>query len=64
MNYAETVFFQRLKKVLHERHAVLSDAVTSGVGTWDEYQRLIGCILGLQEANDIADSLRAEMEKE
>lgn len=63
MNHAETVFFQRFKKALEARHDVIVTAVTSGL-SYEEYLKHCGFLHGLQEANDIADEIKNEMNKE
>lgn len=64
MNYAETVFYQRLMKALQDRADIIAADTISGVETWDAYLKNTGYISGLLEAMAISANLKEEMSKE
>lgn len=64
LNYADTIFYQRLVKAIQARGDTVAADTVLGVDTWEAYQRNVGYVAGLQEALVIVNILKEEMSKE
>lgn len=64
MNRFDVIFYTRMKKMLEERHAVILSNIGQGMPTWEDYIKNVGCLYGLQEANEMAEIIKEEMAKE
>ena len=64
-SYAER-FEYELRKLIAERleEQKTNLAIGTGVGSYDEYRRVVGHIAGLQDALDMCDDAKTAIEKD